>query len=291
MLPYDELTPPERELWDAFPEGRQVDLRTGTPDEDRVADGGRWGPERTVRAEVVTALLLGANTGQPGAVARLRLTGARISGRLDLAGAQIAHALWLEACWFEEAVNLLGASTQTLVFTGSRIPGIEADSARIEGNFSLRHCVVEGGAPTPFNRVRTALSLTDARVNGGLLLNGAKLIAPDGWALSAGGLAMEGGVFCKNGFVAYGEVRLMGAQLPGTRHARCPTGRARPTWRGPHPRQRHGLVAQVIGGLGQRTAWYWSNDSLQWLAYLLIAFGWVLTTAVIARVTRTMQKS
>ncbi|WP_031174277.1 hypothetical protein [Streptomyces durhamensis] len=46
-----------------------------------------------------------------------------------------------------------------------------------------------------------------------------------------------------------------------------------------------------IGGLGQRTAWYWSNDSLQWLAYLLIAFGWVLTTAVIAGATRTLQKN
>ncbi|WP_406418564.1 oxidoreductase [Streptomyces sp. NBC_01614] len=216
MLSYDELTSPERELWDAFPEGRRVDLRTGTPEEDRVADGARWGPERTVRAAVVAALLLGANIGQPGAVARLRLTGARICGQLDLAGAQIAHALWLEECWFDEAVNLLGASTQTLVFTGSRIPGIEADSARIEGNFSLRHAVVEGGAPTPFNRLSTALSLTDARVGGGLLLNGAELIAPDGWALSAGGLALEGGMFCRNGFVAHGEVRLMGAQLPGT---------------------------------------------------------------------------
>jgi hypothetical protein len=46
-----------------------------------------------------------------------------------------------------------------------------------------------------------------------------------------------------------------------------------------------------IGGLGQRTAWYWSNGSLQWLAYLLIAFGWVLTTAVIAGVTRALQKN
>lgn len=46
-----------------------------------------------------------------------------------------------------------------------------------------------------------------------------------------------------------------------------------------------------IGGLGQRTAWYWSNDSLQWLAYLLIAFGWVLTTAIIAGVSRALQKN
>jgi hypothetical protein len=46
-----------------------------------------------------------------------------------------------------------------------------------------------------------------------------------------------------------------------------------------------------IGGLGQRTAWYWTHDGLQWLAYLLIAFGWVLTTAVVAGVTRTLQKN
>jgi hypothetical protein len=45
------------------------------------------------------------------------------------------------------------------------------------------------------------------------------------------------------------------------------------------------------GGLDQRTAWYWPNDSLQWLAYLLIAIGWVLTTAVIAGVTRALQKN
>ncbi|WP_307160961.1 hypothetical protein [Streptomyces rishiriensis] len=45
-----------------------------------------------------------------------------------------------------------------------------------------------------------------------------------------------------------------------------------------------------VGGLGQRTAWWWSNDSIQGLAYLLIASGWVLTTAVIAGVTRTLQK-
>ncbi|WP_327308328.1 hypothetical protein [Streptomyces sp. NBC_01298] len=46
-----------------------------------------------------------------------------------------------------------------------------------------------------------------------------------------------------------------------------------------------------IGGLGQRTAWYWSDGTLQVLAYLLIAFGWVLTTAVIAGVTRALQKN
>ncbi|WP_443079568.1 hypothetical protein [Streptomyces sp. RB13] len=46
-----------------------------------------------------------------------------------------------------------------------------------------------------------------------------------------------------------------------------------------------------LGGLGQRTGWYWPNSSLQWLSYLLIAFGWMLTTAIIAGITRTLQKN
>lgn len=214
MLSYDELTSPERELWDAFPEGRRVDLRTGVLEDHRVAEGGQWDSVRTVRAAVIVALLLGANAVQPGAVACLRLAGARISGRLNLAGAQITCALWLEDCWFEESVDLLGASTQTLVITGSRVPGIEADSACIEGNFDLRGSVVESLASSPFNHVSTALSLSDARVTGGMLLNGAHISAPGGWAVAAGGLLMEGGVFCGGGFVARGQIRLMGAQLP-----------------------------------------------------------------------------
>lgn len=46
-----------------------------------------------------------------------------------------------------------------------------------------------------------------------------------------------------------------------------------------------------IGGLGQRSSWYWTDDGVQWLAYALVALGWVLTTAVIAGVTRTLQKN
>ncbi|WP_328507233.1 oxidoreductase [Streptomyces sp. NBC_00391] len=216
MLTYDELTGPERELWDAFPEGRRVDLRTGVAEEDRVAGGGEWGPGRTVRAAVIAALLLGAHaTERPGAVGSLALTGARISGRLDLAGARIDHPLWLEDCWFEQGVNLFGAETRTVAITGSRLPGLEAGSTRIDGRLDLRDSLVTARSVFSFHPEITALSLIHAHVSGGIVLNGAELSAPEGWALSAGGLVTEGGVFCRRGFVAHGEVRLPGAQLPG----------------------------------------------------------------------------
>lgn len=46
-----------------------------------------------------------------------------------------------------------------------------------------------------------------------------------------------------------------------------------------------------IGGFSQREAWHWSGGALQAMAYALIAIGWVLTTAVVAGVTRTLSKN
>ena len=212
-------------MWDAFPEGRRVDLRTGAAEDDRVAGGGRWGPGRTVRAEVIVALLLGAHSVPPGAVGSLALAGARISGRINLAGARIDHPLWFEDCWFEQDVSLFGAETRTVAITGSRVPGLEAGSARIEGRLDLLRSTVETAPVSAFHREISALSLTHAHVTGGVILNGAELSAPEGWALAAGGLVCEGGFFCGGGFVAHGEVRLPGAQLGALfmRHTRLET--------------------------------------------------------------------
>lgn len=197
-----------------------MDLRTGVLEDDRVAEGGQWGPGRTVRAAVIVAILQGANTAQSGAVPCLRLAGARISGHLNLAGAQIPHVFWLEDCWFEEGVDLSGASTQSIAIVGSRVPGVEAGLIRIEGRLDLRRSRLESGSASPFHRQVTALSLINAHVSGAVNLSGAEITAPEAWSVSAGGLVAEGGVYCGDGFVAHGEVRLMGAQLPGGLHMR-----------------------------------------------------------------------
>ncbi|MFL1902835.1 oxidoreductase [Streptomyces tauricus] len=205
MLQYDDLTPPERAVWDAFPEGRVVDLSSGVPEEDDAVGGPQWGPERTVRAEVLAALLLGANSARPGAVAALNLTGARIVGRLDLAGGDIAHTVHLASCRLEETVNLRGSATRTIRMTYCRVRDVNAQMARIEGRFDLRGTTLRGGR----------LALTNAHVSGELSLNGATLEADGKWALFAGGLVAEGAVFCRTGFTTKGGLRLLGAQLSG----------------------------------------------------------------------------
>ncbi|MCN9240563.1 hypothetical protein NGF19_07100 [Streptomyces sp. RY43-2] len=229
MRSYDELTETERELWDAFSEGRWVDLRTGTPEHDDPPSGAHWGPERTVRASVVAALLLGADTARSDRVASLRLAGARITGHLDLAGAEIGYVLWLKGCWLEHTVGFYGASTRTIRITDSRVPGVDAELGRIEGHLDLGGSVMDTGR----------LSLMNAHVAGELDLDGVRIMAPGTWALFAGGLVMGGAVFCQDGFTAHGGVRLPGAQLPGGLHMRGAAWRTRAawpcTWRAPPP--------------------------------------------------------
>jgi hypothetical protein len=60
-----DLTKPGLALWQAFPRGVWVDLRSGDPEEDDPGNAHSWGAQRTVRGEVVTALLLGASEPQP----------------------------------------------------------------------------------------------------------------------------------------------------------------------------------------------------------------------------------
>ncbi|MFB6504528.1 MULTISPECIES: oxidoreductase [unclassified Streptomyces] len=203
MLSYGELTPPERALWDAFPKGHRVDLSTGMPEADDPAAGEEWGPERTVRAAVVATLLLGGNHDRSGAVAALRLAGTRITGRLDLSGTEICHTFSLEGCRLDEAVNVYGATTGTMAITDSWVPGIDAELARIGGDLDLRRSALEGGP----------LVLANAHVAGNLLLTDARISGPGEWAVLAGSLILEGGVFGER-LTTQGGLRLPGAHIP-----------------------------------------------------------------------------
>src|SRR5689334_14229219 len=99
LMEPDDLNVAERRLWEAFPYGRVVDLRD--PGEGDPAGGGGWGEERTVRASVIVALLLGAAEPRPGHVPAIRLSGARITGRVDLLGGDFDCPFIVGDSWFE----------------------------------------------------------------------------------------------------------------------------------------------------------------------------------------------
>jgi len=294
-----DLTEPERSLWAAFPRGAWADLRTGDPAADDLEFASRWGPSRTIRAEVIAALLLGACAAEPGHSPAVRLRGARISGRLDLMGATVSCPLVCEYCHFDGEPRFVEASAKTVRIVASRLPGfngtrmrldgilnfsssvvgsvtrldqakitgqvclrdvtagagtgeiaVAADGLAVDGNADCVGLIARGTIRLQGAQVSGAIDLTGAQITGpqeraitlssasiggrliaegmsaegefrmhntsvgaSIGLSGARLSAPSGVALSAGGLTVEGGVFCLNGFTTNGEIRLIGARL------------------------------------------------------------------------------
>ena len=120
VLGYEELTEPERAVWDAIETGTLVDLRVGTPEGDDPAHGESWGTERMVRSQLLNELLTNLTAPKDAHLRGLRLAGARITGLLDMEAARLACPLRLEGCRVDEPVNLARASCDGSVsFDGS----------------------------------------------------------------------------------------------------------------------------------------------------------------------------
>lgn len=252
------LTESERRLWRAFPSGAWVDLGTGPLGTSRTAganaptDGHTWGPERTIRGEVIAALLLGAREAGAGAVPAVRLRGARITGPLVLRGGEVRYELTLSGCHLEHVPDLNSCQSRTIRFTDCHLPGLDGGGMHVAGHLSLSGSMVTGTvrlARTQFDSglwlggtkvdgrgdwaLYTASMVVDsgmfmknadftggvrlvgARLNGGLFLNGATLRNPGGEALSADSMNVEDTMQCTEGFTALGTVRLRGARVNG----------------------------------------------------------------------------
>lgn len=203
-----DLSEAERQVWDAFPLGRLVDFRQRTREPADL--GADWGPERTVRADVLRALLIDGPR-QEGETPYLRLNGARITGKLDLQYAEVAGAIHLWACYFDEELDIYGAQLRQLNLGWSVFPGLYGVGLRVDG--SLRMTGV---------RVRGIVRLGGARISGALFLDRAQLgeegaaIDPDQPVLTLNRVNIDDDLTADQGFTAHGMVRLTGAVVAGT---------------------------------------------------------------------------
>ncbi|TGB08863.1 membrane-associated oxidoreductase [Streptomyces sp. MZ04] len=211
-----DLTPAEVRVWQAFPLGEGVDFRESPEDDPRT--GGSWGPERTVRAEVLRALLLNGPT-RDGEIAGLKLTGARITGRLDLMYGTVEHPVRLRSCHFEQTPNLYGAQVRALVLSDSVLPGLTAGTLRVELVLRITCCRITG-----------PVRLAGAQITGAFFANGAELGTPplpgepperdtsdppDAEAVLQLNHAEIGADVWAVGLVAHGQIRLNGATVGG----------------------------------------------------------------------------
>ena len=199
----EDLTDSERRLWDGFPHGGPVDLRTGDPDLDNPATGAQWEARRTIRADVIRSLLLGGRGLEEGTVPAVRLIGARITGSLDLVHADFSWPVYLEHCWFEKIPDLRWAAARYVDLSGSDLPGILADNIRVNGNLVISGCHING-----------AVRLYHSYINGDLILHGSHVDNSDSRALNLAGATITGRVSA-DGLTANGVTWLVAAQISG----------------------------------------------------------------------------
>ncbi|MET9969365.1 membrane-associated oxidoreductase [Streptomyces sp. NPDC006356] len=200
----NDLTPAELRVWQAFPKGAAVDFGAG--EGEGAAEGAGWGPERTVRAVVLRALLLDGPV-ENGEVAALKVAGARITGVLDLRYATVDSVARLSHCHFDDIPDLSGAELKYLNLSGSRLPGLGAARIRVDGGLRLTECRFAG-------RVR----LGGAQIAGALYLEGAEVVAPEGTVGPVLQLhqVTVGEDLCASRLRTHGEIRLDGAKVSGS---------------------------------------------------------------------------
>ncbi|MEU6771390.1 membrane-associated oxidoreductase [Streptomyces sp. NPDC046759] len=195
-----DLTPAERRVREAFPLGEGVDFRES--DDEDTAQGASWGPRRTLRAQVLRELLLDGPVGE-GRIAGLKVTGARITGRLDLDHGTVGHPVRLRSCHFDQAPRLYAAQVVALVLSDSVLPGLTAGNLRAEGVVRLTCCRITG-----------PVRLQGARLSGALFVNGARLgrpgEVPEEPVLQLNHAEVATDVWAP-GLVAHGKVHLNGA--------------------------------------------------------------------------------
>ena len=173
---------------------------------DRVGSGGlpqEGDEDRRVRAGLIRALLLGGPDVPAMHEKGLRLSGAWITGVLDLEGCRVPLDIGLQDCRFDSAPVLRSAVIDTLSFDGSHLPGLPADRLEARGDILLRAATVTG-----------PISLRGARIGSDLVMDGATLSHDSDRVLSADRIFIRGSALLR-GATVRGGIAFLGARIGG----------------------------------------------------------------------------
>ena len=180
-----------------------VDLRTGNQDMDDPAQGKAWEVDRAVRAELLAELLTGARKPKKGSLRAVRVSGARITGPLNLDSAALCCPLFLQDCYVEERISMVRTEAPAVNLLRCHVPEIDARGLQTSGDVAFSHVFC------------LSVLLLGARIRGQLHLGGATLRNPQGTALAADELIVEQSMLCRDGFSVKGEMSLNAARIGG----------------------------------------------------------------------------
>jgi hypothetical protein len=151
-----------------------------------------------------------------------------ITGVLDLRAADLDYLFRFERCRFEHPPDVREAKILGMVFRRCWLPGLKARNLRSRNDLRLIRSVVEvepearGNQETTVRRAETrergmpdaAVNLTDAVVEGSIVLTRTRLLHPRGKALQADRLLVTG-AFLAYRLEADGETRVPGMRAGG----------------------------------------------------------------------------
>ena len=161
-----------------------------------------WKDDHTIRAKFLRHLCL-----HPGRYEidprGIQLSGARITGTLDLRSATLHRPLWIDESRFIAAPILQDAATPTLALQDCHLPGLEADRLTVTGTLRFDGSSFSG-----------EVCLSGATITGDLSCTKATFDNAGSTAFFADGLKCGGGVVLDS-VTAMGETLLLGADITG----------------------------------------------------------------------------
>ncbi|TKJ38749.1 MAG: hypothetical protein CEE38_03330 [Planctomycetes bacterium B3_Pla] len=206
---FGTLTEAEEKLFQAFANGQLADFSAKDATNNNPADANNWGPERTIKSEHIAWLCRDDHASELVAHNGIWVKGARVDRRIQLNGAHISFLLFFDKCALPEGISVVNAELFCLSLPGTHTGPITADGAKVEGSVFL-----EKGF-----KAKGEVRLLGATVGGQLSCIDGHFINPDGpdgpegHALNADGLTVEGSVFLRDGFRSEGKVNLAGASI------------------------------------------------------------------------------
>ena len=185
MLSRDDLSDPERMIFDSVETGTRVDV-----------DGA------DIRPELIVQLATSERAPGGGISRGVHASFAHFPAPLDLRGLTLHCPINLERCRFDHPVVADDARTVSLSLPDCELPSVSAGQLSVRGNLDLRGVHAE------------AVLLPGARVGGDLVLEAADLKRPGGLVFDASGLRVEHRLNC-DGLRAHGRMLLRSARIGG----------------------------------------------------------------------------
>ena len=197
-----DLTESEEILWKAISSHRGISFGEGDPRKLKSADD--WGPERTIRGNVLSELLLRTSQHKSPLNYRIQIQGIRVAGSFEISDAEIDLSIYFKRCYFDQEVNLKRARVRSLHLNFCVMGYFDAEGANIMGFLAVAYSVAQRG-----------VSLVGSRVASSVALDGSSVSGDDKLALNADGIKVGGDMFLRREFASNGAVLMRGARIAG----------------------------------------------------------------------------